>query len=427
MITLTVPLSNRTELRAWYKRVHNGYEKVLYQMQRDLTELLAEADMHPTVKYRIKSLDSLYEKARRRVASDDFTGDTFTVTDFIGIRVVCPFIEDIRHCEQLIEQNYEVVEREQKGAEYSFQEFGYESVHCLVKIPQHLCEGFNLGGQEICEIQLRTILQDAWAEVEHELVYKAEFTPFDEPLRRKLAALNANLSLSDIVFQEIRDYQRQLHLQLKRRRRSFWATVQEAMSGDPGTFAARETSIDEDVPSTPGSTPADVPEEIVTSMIPGGDSVDNLLLRALNAHNRKSFDEAITLYTRILETDNRSAVRAVIHIHRGMALFASGNYDEALRDFSRAVEQDKDNPKAFYYRAIVHRVMGDRTAALKDFNECLERDPFQFDPLLSRSQLHFAMGEREQALADCDAALSLHPDSSRALELRDRIISDMNL
>ncbi|MFW6252829.1 MAG: hypothetical protein ACOC4F_02750, partial [bacterium] len=123
MITLTVPLSNRTELRAWYKRVHNGYEKVLYQMQRDLTELLAEADMHPTVKYRIKSLDSLYEKARRRVASDDFTGDTFTVTDFIGIRVVCPFIEDIRHCEQLIEQNYEVVEREQKGAEYSFQEF----------------------------------------------------------------------------------------------------------------------------------------------------------------------------------------------------------------------------------------------------------------------------------------------------------------
>lgn len=427
MITLNVPLSNRTELRAWYTRVHNGYEKVLYQMQRDLSELLAEADMHPTIKYRIKSLDSLYEKAQRRVASDDFTGDQFTVTDFIGIRVVCPFIEDIRHCEQLIHGNFEVVEREQKGAEYSFQEFGYESIHYLVKIPKHLCEGFNLGGQEICEIQLRTILQDAWAEVEHELVYKADFTPFDEPLRRKLAALNANLSLSDIVFQEIRDYQRQLHLQLKRRRRSFWATVQEATSGDPGAFSAREANIDEDVSAPPAAEPVDVPEEIATSMIPGGDSVDNLLLRALNAHNRKSFGEAITLYTRILETDNRSAVRAVIHIHRGMALFASGRYDEALDDFSRAVEQDQGNPKAFYYRAIVHRVRGDRTAALEDFNECLERDPFQFDPLLSRSQLFFAMGDREQALADCDGALSLHPDSSRALELRERIISDMNL
>lgn len=427
MITLKVPLSNRTELEEWYQRVHNGYEKVLYQMQRELSDLLADAGIHPTIKYRVKSLESLYEKAQRRIRTDSFSADRFQVTDFIGVRVVCPFIEDIRHCEQLIHKTYDVVEREQKGAEYSFQEFGYESIHYLVRIPKHLCEGFNLGGSDVCEIQLRTILQDAWAEVEHELVYKAEFTPFDEPLRRKLAALNANLSLSDIVFQEIRDYQRQLHVQLKRRRRSFWATVQDATAGDPGSFAARETAEPATGEMPQESVLADVPEEIATSMIPGGDSVDNLLLRALNAHNRKSFQEAVRLYTRILETDNRSAVRAVIHIHRGMALFASGSYPDALADFTRAVEQDQNNPKAYYYRGIVYRVQGDRARALEDFNECLQRDPFQFDPLLSRSQLHFAMGDREQALADCDAALSLHPDSSRGKELRDRIVVAMNM
>ncbi len=427
MITLKVPLGNRTDLREWYNRVHNGYEKVLYQMQRELSDILAEGDIHPTIKYRVKTLESLYEKAQRRVKSDDFSGDSFCVTDFMGIRIVCPFIEDIRHCEQMIDSTFDVVEREQKGAEYGFQEFGYESVHYLVKVPKHLCEVFNFGGSEVCEVQLRTILQDAWAEVEHELVYKAEFTPFDEPLRRKLAALNANLSLSDIVFQEIRDYQRQLHVQLKRRRRSFWATVQEATSGDPGSFAARETKAEMQEDEASFSRVSEVPEEIATSMIPGGDSVDNLLLRALNAHNRRSFDEAVTLYTRILETDSRSAVRAVIHIHRGMALFASGDYDEALADFTRAVEQDASNPKAYYYRGIVHRVRGDRTAALRDFDDCLGRDPFQFDPLLSRSQLHFAMGDREQALADCDAAISLHPHSSRAEELRARVIEAMNL
>ena len=79
------------------------------------------------------------------------------------------------------------------------------------------------------EVQLRTILQEAWAEVEHELVYKAEFTPFDEPMKRKLAALNANLSLSDIIFQEILDYQRRLTSELERRRSAFYGKIEDVM------------------------------------------------------------------------------------------------------------------------------------------------------------------------------------------------------
>ncbi len=64
--------------------------------------------------------------------------------------------------------------------------------------------------KRVCEIQLRTILQDAWAEVEHELVYKSDISLPNQSIRRKLASLNATLTLSDLIFQEIRDYQKEI-------------------------------------------------------------------------------------------------------------------------------------------------------------------------------------------------------------------------
>lgn len=54
---------------------------------------------------------------------------------------------------------------------------------------------------------------------------------FDESVRRKLAALNANLTLADITFQEIRDYQRKLHGELRERRRSLWQAVADVTEG----------------------------------------------------------------------------------------------------------------------------------------------------------------------------------------------------
>ena len=91
----------------------------------------------------------------------------------------------------------------------------------------------------VCEIQLCTILQDAWSEVEHELVYKTNFNPFDEPLKRKLAALNATLNLSDTLFQEIRDYQRLLQSELNKRRESFIEKLNNTIEVGPSDWTRR--------------------------------------------------------------------------------------------------------------------------------------------------------------------------------------------
>ena len=65
--------------------------------------------------------------------------------------------------------------------------------------------------RHVVEVQVRTILQDAWAEVEHELIYKSHFRfPNSDSIRKKLAAVNASLSLADMIFQEIRDAQKEM-------------------------------------------------------------------------------------------------------------------------------------------------------------------------------------------------------------------------
>lgn len=118
------------------------------------------------------------------------------------------FLEDIEQVESLIRQHFHVIEIEHKSAGKPVNEFSYQSIHLTIELPEEQFNGFIPYSGRTCEIQLRTILQDAWAEVEHELIYKANFTMLNESIKRKLASLNATLTLSDIIFQEIRDYQK---------------------------------------------------------------------------------------------------------------------------------------------------------------------------------------------------------------------------
>ena len=53
----------------------------------------------------------------------------------MGIRVICAFLEDLEIVRKQLEASFSVQEVERKGAEQSFREFGYESVHVLISIP----------------------------------------------------------------------------------------------------------------------------------------------------------------------------------------------------------------------------------------------------------------------------------------------------
>jgi len=402
-------IPDRGELRSSYARRRPEFAVILGEVERRLRACLETASLRPIIKGRIKSFDSWYEKRLRLLRQAGAAGrDPIPIADIIALRAVCPFLGDLEIAEAAIGSTFNVVDVERKGSDRSFREFGYESIHLLVELPEELKGAGASLDSPVIEVQLRTILQEAWAEVEHELVYKSEFTPFDEPMKRKLAALNANLSLSDIIFQEILDYQRRLTSELERRRSAFHGKIEDAMdkplldSGGSRPWAPGLTELEPPQPR-PGQ---------VTSM-------DDLLIAALSAHNREDFDSAIAIYGEILSREPTMEVSSVIYKHRGMAHFSQSRYREALADFSAAFDCDPECYKALYYRGVVKSVIQEYTGAIEDFDLALGIHPYHFYSRYRRGMAYWHVGDYAQALADCEAALKLEPDSAEALRLRD--------
>ncbi|WP_460050808.1 tetratricopeptide repeat protein [Spirochaeta dissipatitropha] len=418
------PVAGKLSFMQWYQRQHDSLEACVFDLQRKLRTVIRQHDLHPTIKYRVKTFHSYFEKLQRRARQCGLEEGNVEINDVLGMRIICPFIEDLHEVEKILQNNYEVLEVERKGSEYSFQEFGYESTHYLLWVPQQMAEEYDLEPDMLFEVQLRTILQDAWAEVEHELIYKADFTPFDLPLKRKLAALNANLSLADIIFQEIRDYQRQLHLQMHRRRETFLSSLHTILDNEMQHIPVR-------LGESSGLNEGDVDEE-PASIREGGavssvENIDAYLLRALYAHNSGKYDESIELYSSILSGSPEDFVRAIIYVHRGMALFAKGNYDDAALDFKRALDIDPENGKAYYYRGVTWYMMHNLESAVGDLDLALDYGYREFDCLFSRALVFYHLGDLQSALIDCDMALEIDDDSRSVRRLRTLIVQKLGV
>jgi putative GTP pyrophosphokinase len=414
MIHVHLPPKSKTELEAEYAEHADSFERALYELHRRLRVMLEQRRIRATVKYRVKSFSSYYAKILKR--STEVNGDPeLLISDVLGMRIVCPFLDDLAAVEDLLNQNFAVAEREKKGAEFSFKEFGYDSLHFLIELPEDVVESFHLPGDLLAEVQLRTILQDAWAEVEHEMVYKSQITPFDANLRRKLAALNANLSLSDMIFHEIRIYQRELQHQLDRRRVAFMSMVQQ-----------EEMLKDQQLPVADPEKAGNFPDHPLLNSI-SAETQESKLLKALYAHNTHHYDEAIEIYGRILDGDTPESIRSMVYLHRGMAWFANGDYDRAKSDFQRSLSIAGDNERALLYLGLCERQQGRESAALEQFDRCLEINPRNEEALLSRSQLHFALGDFSGAVRDCDLVLHIDSENRHAQKFRSFLNDQMGV
>ncbi len=371
----------------------------------------------PTYKARIKSFSSYYRKLIRQKSEEAALSDSLVcLTDMIGIRVICTFLEDISVVLEQLKEIFDIREIERKGADLNFKEFGYESIHVLIAIPEacvpvDIDDNLPLPNDLVCEIQIRTILQDAWAEVEHELIYKSEFTPFDMPLRRKLASMNASLNLADIIFQEIRDYQKKLQDEMNERKLQFYNIADTITNEQLGmNVEKKELQIERINPYVRGT-------------------IDDLLLQAIHAHNAGEFDRAISIYTEIIESkpSPNNIVLSVILKHRGMAYFTKNDYMQALKDFKQSFEFDPKNFRSVYYEGIVHSVQKDYKSAVKCFDKSLELNEYQAHTYYRRAIALYELHEYERAMNDVAAAKNLGLEDKGLDDLHEKLLKKFDM
>ena len=407
-----IPSPTNDSIWLEYEKFYKTRALAVQELEKRVKKAIAPFSSGLRVTGRVKSFKSFKRKYIRLLQNNKDTAPP-QITDLIGIRIICTFLEDLDEVEKKIRKEFRIVEVERKGREHTFKEFGYESIHLLIDIPDDIAKE---GGGKTAEIQIRTILQDAWAEVEHELIYKPEFYPVDAPMKRKLAAINASLSLADTIFQEIRAHQRRLNGELGKRRRSFFRKIEE--STDDVLLSGVKVQEKQFVQEEKG-------EEI--RQYPSDASIDDLLLAALTAHNEERFAEAIAVYTRILDLQTIDmAVRSIILNHRGMAYFARSNYEEAVADFAEALKLNPEAYKAVYYEGIVYSVLQHYLQALDAFNRSLEINPYQPYCLFRRAQTYFHLEDYPEALADCEKALSQEPIEAIA-KLKELVLEKLKM
>jgi len=394
-------IPERKKLLHNYEQCRPQYENQLIKLVRRIRTILSRSEINATVKFRVKTFDSYFNKLLKIENSER---KKVKINDLFGMRLICPFLEDINMVERLISEHFNVLEIERKGIKHSFREFGYDSIHLLIDLENPKKTKLMPNCRNVCEIQLRSILQEAWAEVEHELIYKANVSLFNEPVKRKLASLNAILTLSDVIFQEIRDYQKQVQLEgLKLRQ-----TVHDKVIRED------EISILNQL-NTPYITEQDL--ELEMPLQPEG-TMEKLLLEALNAHSNNRFEKAINIYSRILRMRTNALTRSIIYNHRGMAYFVLSEYQKSLNDFTKAFEHDSNNFRALNNRGSTYRILENYNRAIEDLNLSIEINTLQTDGYYIRALVLSDMQDYVRAVKDCDAVLNIKPDYQAAVQLK---------
>lgn len=173
-------------------------EEVLFVMNDAVTK--TQIKTH-SVLARVKSRASFLEKVSRKNYHHPFEN----VQDLVGGRIVCLFYDDIPNLANLVRQHFNVLSEENKIQDAPDDTFGYMSVHFTCTLHDHYTgPRYDRLKGIVFEIQVRTILMDAWANVSHHLAYKGEAS-IPAQLRRDFHALSGLFYVADKQFQTFFD------------------------------------------------------------------------------------------------------------------------------------------------------------------------------------------------------------------------------
>ena len=196
-------LTNRENLRIKYTELYDKYKALAMNLKEALRGFLNDVGIDVLdVQYRVKEFYSFYEKIQRKGYKEPFD----EMEDICGLRIICYYPSDLNKIPQLITNEFEILESTDKADLLEPDRFGYRSLHFIVSIKKEWSKAPNYRGLEHlkAEIQVRTVLMHAWADVEHELAYKKkEHVP--PQLRRKLSQLSALFEIADQQLDSVRE------------------------------------------------------------------------------------------------------------------------------------------------------------------------------------------------------------------------------
>ena len=154
-----------------------------------------------SIKSRLKSPLSIYEKLRRKGYPVTVENIEKHLNDVAGIRVICSFPDDIYRLADLISKQDDIEVLGRKDYIKNPKPNGYRSLHLILGIPIFLSREKKFMR---VEVQLRTIAMDFWASLEHKLKYTKDIAD-GEDIAAQLKNCSDFIEALDYQMQGIRD------------------------------------------------------------------------------------------------------------------------------------------------------------------------------------------------------------------------------
>ena len=173
-------LMDLIELYSATKRANEGVKSIVYSCSR------------------IKTPESMTEKLVKRGFEPTKEAALSVIFDAVGVRAVCAFAEDVYRLVKWLKQQRAIsIVTEKDYYEYP-KPNGYRSYHILLIMTEEEIKGCH------AEIQIRTIANDFWATLEHQLKYKKDI-PNEKLIRNELKRCADEIASVDLSMQTIRD------------------------------------------------------------------------------------------------------------------------------------------------------------------------------------------------------------------------------
>ena len=164
-------------LNSSYRKQHRIREQFRNDIEQHIHRLLRANNIEPhQIESRTKTFESIVDKCKRKeiTANDDLSN----IHDLTGIRIITNHRSEYHAVSDIIDKHLDIIPglSEDKSNQLDYNVFDYLSIHKTARIPKSLCSELEWGYCEdfSFEVQIRTILQHAWALTSHEILYKRE-------------------------------------------------------------------------------------------------------------------------------------------------------------------------------------------------------------------------------------------------------------
>jgi ppGpp synthetase/RelA/SpoT-type nucleotidyltranferase len=189
----------------WYVKIRPTYKDLASNVASIIRGVLNQKGItFHTITKRAKSIEMYREKA----LSGKYSDPRSQIMDMAGIRIITYLDSDARKVEEVIKSLFENKEKFSidKTKELGTDRVGYRSIHYICSLGKDrsaLIEN-KIYADMLFEIQIRTILQHAWAEFEHDRNYKFNFKGvLPDEIKRRLSTVAGTLELMDWTFESI--------------------------------------------------------------------------------------------------------------------------------------------------------------------------------------------------------------------------------